>query len=808
MSKKLIISCLIFILSSVTLQAATITGVVLSDSNKEPLPNASVKIADTDKSVMTDENGSFTIKDIELPLSIVVSHIGYVTNKSELVDAKNENKILLKISYTVLDSYVVTANRYKKEAYKVSQPITAISSEEIINKGYTIISDVIRTFPGVDMNDAGPFRSRPVIRGLFGTRILVLVDGERLNDQRDISEFAGVSMSLVDVSEIERIEVVNGPSSVLYGSDAMGGIINIITKKNKYSGTPQFFARYNGRYSSADEQHSNRIDLGYESAKWSFSGGYQYREANNDFAPPDGWNENDDVYTVFRPGFYDSLNNAQGSDFSLDRLANSEVRVNNVDFKAGYKINNKSQLDFDFGMFRTSDIGYAGVPNDSTPFLFFWPTHDRDNFSLSYTGTGISEKMARIEAKIYYQKISKDFFTDFYGGIVINPFPGAAITPLTSESSTEVTKIGLNFQELYKLNSKSTMTFGFDAWQEEITGGVTSYTLMEGFGPFPFIDTSQHSSVPENNWKAIGIYASGEFDLKPLMLNAGIRFDNFWINTDETDGYLDDDDELLPTEDETYNSVNGSLGAVYSLGEGINLVANLGTAYRVPNVVERFFFGSASGRQTRPNPDIKPEKSVSLDYGVKAVHESVNYSLMGFWSDYKDFTQLNIFDSVAVGPGVYSPLWRFDNVDNVTIYGFEAVVEGNLHNGSYGSLTFSYQHGDNNTEDQPLFVSPIKTTLSIGHKHKKYGFNSEITIRRVEDQNRIANLTYLDDISTKGFTIVNFTNGIDIFENVRLTASVNNIFDKLYSEPFNGRNPDNPIPESGRNFIIGINAGI
>ena len=81
--------------------------------------------------------------------------------------------------------------------------------------------------------------------------------------------------------------------------------------------------------------------------------------------------------------------------------------------------------------------------------------------------------MARIEGKIYYHKISKDFYTDFYDNLIIHAGPPPnppTINVLTSESSTEVSKIGLNFQELYKLNSKSTMTFGFDAWQEEITG--------------------------------------------------------------------------------------------------------------------------------------------------------------------------------------------------------------------------------------------------------------------------------------------------------------------------------------------------
>jgi hemoglobin/transferrin/lactoferrin receptor protein len=305
----------------------------------------------------------------------------------------------------------------------------------------------------------------------------------------------------------------------------------------------------------------------------------------------------------------------------------------------------------------------------------------------------------------------------------------------------------------------------------------------------------------------LGLFTSGQFDLSSLTLILGLRYDNFWINTKETDGYLDDDDEPIPTEDESYNSLNGSIGASYQLRDEVNLVANLGTAFRVPNVVERFFYGSASGRQTRPNPDIKPEKSVSIDFGVKAVHPTVNYSIMGFWSGYNDFTQLQRFDSMATGPGSYTPLWRFENLEDVTIYGLEAVVEGNFDNGVYATLMFSYQHGNIDQEDQPLFVSPVKTTFTLGYKFKERGAFSEFTIRRAEDQNRIPNVAYLDDITTKGFTVVNVTAGLNLTDNVRITASVNNLFDEIYSEPFNARNPDNPIAEPARNLIIGLNAG-
>ncbi len=816
MRTLLLITLIVCCLTAGTM-AETLTGTVRAATNDKPLEGATVSVNSGAVLLQTDENGEFTVKDVDGPISVKVSHVGYATVANARMAPGLDNVISLQISMSQLNTIVVTANRYEKAAYKVAQPITAANAEEIEAKGHTIVSDIIRDFPGLDMNDAGPFRARPVIRGLYGTRILVLVDGERLNDQRDVSDFAGASMSLIDPNEIERVEVVNGPASVLYGSDAMAGVINIITKKNGFNGTPKPFARYSGRYSTADEQHSNRIDLGVEAERFSASFGVQYREARKDFAPPDDWQSKDDRYAVFAPEFYDALNEDQGTNFSRDRLVNSEARVNNYDAKFGYKISNKHRLDLDFGAFRANDIGYAGVPNAATPFLFFYPNHDRDNFSISYTGNGITKRMARMEARLYYEKISKEFLTDFLDGISIPMGPGMYINPLTSMNETEVTKIGLNFQELYQFSEKTTVTFGIDSYTEKIDGQVTSRTELAGpVGDLPpgmsKVVTETGSSVPRNRWYSLGLYAASELKFDKVQLTVGSRLDHFKVSTEETPGYVDSDGDgaPLPTEDEAYTALNGSLGAVYPIGKNVNVVSHIGTAYQVPNVVEQFSHGSASHRETRPNPDIKPERSVTLDVGIKAVHAEWNYSLMGFWSDYNDFTQLQNFRTVPPShPGGDSTrLWRYENVEDVNIYGIETMIEANLYSGVYGSLGFTYQHGQNKTDDQPLFVSPVKVSFSSGYRHGEHGLFGEFTIRRVWDQNRIPDVTALDDIATKGFTVVSATAGVTLYKNVRFSITGNNLFDEVYSEPFNGRNPDNPIPEAGRSFVFSLNSSI
>ncbi len=813
--KFLIVASLVVMLASAAL-ADDATGVVLSVDGT-PLIGATVRAASGQVTV-TDEAGHFVFRNIVLPVTVSVSHVGYSTLSDVELSDEDTHSLELSPSLTMLNSMVVTANRYKKEAYKVSQPIAAANAEDIERGGHSIVADVVRDFPGLDINNAGPFRSRPVVRGLYGTRVLVLVDGERLNDQRDVVEFAGASLSLVDISEIERVEVINGPASVLYGSDAMAGVINIISRSNGFSSSLTPYARYSGRYSTADRQHSNRLDVGVSSKRFTASLGVQHREATRDYRLPEEVWLADGRYEVFRPGFYDSLNASSGKSFSSTELANSQVRINNYDARLGYKFDQNRRVDLDFGAFRASDIGFPGVPNANTPFWFFYPNHDRDNFSITYRATNLSDKLIKMEGKLYYEKISKDFLTDFLGqleSVFGPPFDLSSVNPLRNLNHTEVTKLGLNFQELYRISQTTTLTFGFDSWRETIDGQAESATMFSGsafgLGAGETRTTlSTTSSVPKNNWHALGVYAAAEHDMQGVLVNTGLRLDNFWFSTMETENYVDAADVALPTTDGKYSAFNGSLGLVYPVGKGVNAIANIGTAFRVPNVVERFYFGSASNNETRPNPDINPERSVSIDLGFKAVHKHVNYSLIGFWSDYRDFTQLQNFDSLppAHPGGESTPLWRYENISDVNISGFESIIEGQFDNGLYGSFSLSYQYGQNKTEDVPIFVSPLKTVTTLGYQHDRHGLFGEVSVKRVQGQSRIPGTAYLNDVATDGFTLTSVSVGVNLYGKAQLSASVNNLFDKIYSEPFNGRSPDNPIPEPGRNLVIGLRSSI
>ena len=128
------------------------------------------------------------------------------------------------------EGIVVTAARQETDTSRLPLPTALVSDRRLGEYMPTNLAQALTEVPGVTWRGAGPFRSRPVIRGLDSNRILVLVDGERLNNNRTSTGQGGIETSLVDVSNIQQVEVVRGPGSVLYGSDAFGGVVNIRTR--------------------------------------------------------------------------------------------------------------------------------------------------------------------------------------------------------------------------------------------------------------------------------------------------------------------------------------------------------------------------------------------------------------------------------------------------------------------------------------------------------------------------------------------------------------------------------------------------
>jgi len=177
----------------------------------------------------------------------------------------------------------VTVTGSERDVFQVATPVTVLPQEEIRRKAPDNAADMLREHPGVDVSGVGPNQMRPVIRGQRGLRVLFLEDGLRLNNARRQTDFGEIT-GLIDVESVDTVEVVRGPASVLYGSDAIGGVLNMVSHEAAF-GTDHLSGFLDLRYTDAGD--AGRAGAGFEgsSGKWSYLFGSAYRDASEYEAP-------------------------------------------------------------------------------------------------------------------------------------------------------------------------------------------------------------------------------------------------------------------------------------------------------------------------------------------------------------------------------------------------------------------------------------------------------------------------------------------------------------------------------------------
>ena len=178
------------------------------------------------------------------------------------------------------DSTTVTALGRAADVFQVSTPVTVIEEIEIARRLPDNAADLLRAEPGVDVNGVGANQARPVIRGQRGLRILFMEDGLRMNNARRQTDFGELS-ALVDVDDVASVEVVRGPMSVLYGSDAIGGALNLVTKPAFAPGGRNFAVDTDLRYGSAGDLVRGHAGVRGQAGRSRFSISASYRDADD-----------------------------------------------------------------------------------------------------------------------------------------------------------------------------------------------------------------------------------------------------------------------------------------------------------------------------------------------------------------------------------------------------------------------------------------------------------------------------------------------------------------------------------------------
>ncbi|MGC2238653.1 MAG: TonB-dependent receptor [Pyrinomonadaceae bacterium] len=769
--------------------------------------NARSKATGEEFTVQTDSAGNFHLENLpEGEYRLTAEAAGFSSSSREISLPANKNIEISLAVGNISETVTVTATRTELTTTETAVPVSILGREELERGTFNTIGDVFRNLPATSTVNEGAFQVRPRIRGLDSNRVLILVDGERLNNARTSTGQSGVEIGLVEVEQIQTLEVARGAGSVLYGTDALAGTINIITKDTpaRRANGFRFGGTFNGFYSS--NENGRRASLAINGSNNFFA--FRVSQSLERF---------DNYFTGNNKGaLFDGVT-AGGE------VLNSQSHGGNTQATVRFFLNENSNLKFNYERRRAANIG---SPTLVGVFNAFFPFSNRDKFSTRYEGTNFNKYLARVSASFYYQRQNRNF-TNILNVPAAPPFfPGQY---QSSETVTDTKTAGFDVQSNWLLSTKNLLTAGFSFFRDTNNDERFIRRRTPNFAVFPPALVSSEDrtkSVPDANFGSFAVFAQDQFDLTSrLKLTGGVRVDYFRSNAKPTTGFaLPASFTASQIEDLGLNgltsglnvsqtAITGDFGVVYKLTENVSLTGRVGRSFRVPNLFERFFTDAGSvGGFVVGNPNLKPESGINFDAGAKFRTSKFAGSLTYFNNTYRDFLSNQLaFDRNGQPIRIILPgqtpidVYQTINIGKARIQGVEVEGEYPIKLGS-GFLTpggnFSYLRGDDLTADQPLnFITPLKTVLNLRWQDLQSRYFAEWTTRVAGKQSRLSPAFFqLNGGAESGFAVSEIRGGYNFRrEHYRLSinAGLNNLFNRYYFEQFVF------APARGRSFVVG-----
>ncbi|MBK6845195.1 MAG: TonB-dependent receptor [Gemmatimonadetes bacterium] len=688
-------------------------------------------------------------------------------------------------STRTLRTVTVTATRAPTDVRQVPAPVTVYDSASIREKSPNSAADLLREAPGVDVVGTGPNQGRPSIRGQRGQRILLLQDGLRLNNNRRQQDF-GELPALVDVDQIERVEVVRGPSSVLYGSDAIGGVINLITRTPRADGTTRVRGNLGYRYSGAGEQQRGDGSLTVTRGAFAFTGSGSLRNAGNYEVPG---------------GSFGDLTLPDGI-----KLDDSGVRDRSLNLYASWRGQGRSNAWIRHDRYVARDAGFGfveprilGDTSTRIKLTYPWQAVQKTSAGINLSSLGLPFA-DRVDLSLYTQGNKRDF--DSFVDVYVPTGPGrTAVINSRSYNTTDVGSSGLRL-EAAKVLSRVVFTYGLDAVRDDAVANDSAYSRTTGFGPNPIISSSTRPSLPDADMRNVGLFLQGDWRLhERFSVITGVRYHDVHAETRQTAGLPDSVAGLKANNRTTVYAVNG----IYRLTDHVSAVATYGRGFRAPNLIERYFSGpSTDGTAIQvANPGLDAETSTNVDVGLRVSVARVEAE----WFYFRN----NLKDGILTRPTgrTIGRLAEFQNinVERLRTSGHEATLRVDLGRGF--DLNTNYTKLETKNPDRPDI--PVAGTYSsklnaaLGYRPRGGRFWAEGAVRRQGEQQDINLGTSPIGSVLPAFTIVNVRGGVRLATIAgrpqEVGLGINNLGNALYAEAANSAFVR---PEAGRHVVLSV----
>ncbi|MCE5345003.1 MAG: TonB-dependent receptor [Bacteroidales bacterium] len=580
--KKIFIICIMVLLYHVANAQNTITGKI-TDQNNLPLPGSTIYIPDLNKGTVADNNGTYELTNLPNgKIKIQFSYIGYI-NRIETIDLTGENAGLniILIRTTVEAGEVIVSGGYNSTQHGNAVKVDVLNLNPVTIKNTPNFSEVLTRVPGVDMISKGSGVSKPVIRGLSMNDILILNNGVRFENY----QYSSHHPLGIDEFGIGNVEIIKGPASLLYGSDAIGGVINFI--KEKPAAVNTISGDYNMQLFSNTTGMTN--NFGIKGASKKFFGGIRIGQKTN---------------ADFLQGGGDFAPNSRSNELSMKTNAGYTGKTGT--FKLFYDYSNQK-----LGLVEDEaidEVKERGRKNN------IW--YQEFNTHLLSSQNKLFLGKSRLEINSAYQNTELVHFGE------------ADITEIQMRLTT------LSYETIMHLPSKENSEYiiGFQGYNQTNKNVNDRETIL-----LPDATT--------NNYSAFSLFQYTFF--RKLKLQTGARYDNKSISTHAIGIQTDSETYRAPV-DKSYGSFSGSFGATFNYSESLLFRANIAAAYRTPNLAELTSNGPHELRYEIGDKDLVPENSFESDLSIHYHVDNFIFDLAGFYNKINNYIFISPTDDTTV----------------------------------------------------------------------------------------------------------------------------------------------------------------
>lgn len=666
-----------------------------------------------------------------------------------IIFAQSKLKPSEKDSINTLSEVIVTATKQKLALLDIPYSVNVVTNESLQQFQFRTSPESLIGSTGIFIQKTNHGGGSPFIRGLTGNQNLLLIDGIRLNNST--TRFGpNQYFNTIDVFNIDKIEAIRGTGSVQYGSDAMGGVLQVFTKELPFSNGNILSGSIQGRAVSQDMEYSGRAEMGYQTAKWVISGGLTKR----------------------------NFGDLVGGD-TTGKQSPSGYIENDVDLKLKWKINSILQVTaFHQQVLQENVPLYHRVKLENFNYYFFSPQQRK----LSYVKFDLNGNSS------LFNKIS--FTTSLQNSLEERTYQRNTTSNRFFEKD-KVTNWGLTLDVSSQFNTNWTANSGVEYYLDKVNSTRTQTT------PSNATTITQRGLYPDDaTSKNFSLYTLQHLKFNQFIIETGLRYNAISINIKDTAGsnFQLGEVTIKPS------SLVGNFSLLYKLNKQYSVYGSFSTGYRVPNVDDMGTLGLVDFRYEIPAYNLKPEKSYNTEVGIRIQTKKIKSSIAYFYMHLQDLIirkqlpgqQINGFN-----------VFIKENNQESFLNGFEYDIDWQVSKRVNFFTNLAYTYGQNTTLNEPMRrIPPINGRILL--TYQKSAFQLRVEYISASSQTRLAQGDKSDNRipigGTPGWNIVNSYAGFSFKKNAVQLAFCN-LFNTDYRTHGSG------INGVGRNLSITFKAG-